>query len=224
MSAAETLSWQEAVATLTAERERAETAVRIVKRLGGPGDLTAAEIAYGDGRAETEAAIARYERQVATDRLRDLTAAYRCRVAEVGGCALRMDPYPRLEETRGVATMQCPVDGTQLVMTERSGVEIDYCPQCRGVWLDRGELDKIIERAAAQARRPARGCAAGPGAATTTRTATIPGAMARGSARASSASSSTSERRGPASRPSDHDAFRSAGPRQGPPRAGGVAD
>lgn len=43
--------------------------------------------------------------------------------------------------------MQCPVDGTQLVMTERQGVEIDYCPKCRGVWLDRGELDKIIERA-----------------------------------------------------------------------------
>lgn len=33
-------------------------------------------------------------------------------------------------------------------MTERSGVEIDYCPQCRGVWLDRGELDKILDRAA----------------------------------------------------------------------------
>ena len=44
--------------------------------------------------------------------------------------------------------MQCPIDGTQLVMTERAGVEIDYCPQCRGVWLDRGELDKIIERGA----------------------------------------------------------------------------
>jgi hypothetical protein len=43
--------------------------------------------------------------------------------------------------------MQCPVDGAQLVMTERSGVEIDYCPQCRGVWLDRGELDKIVDRA-----------------------------------------------------------------------------
>lgn len=42
--------------------------------------------------------------------------------------------------------MLCPIDGTQLVMTERQGVEIDYCPQCRGVWLDRGELDKIIER------------------------------------------------------------------------------
>ena len=50
--------------------------------------------------------------------------------------------------------MQCPVDGTQLVMTERSGVEIDYCPKCRGVWLDRGELDKIIDRSAAPA--PAR--------------------------------------------------------------------
>jgi len=44
--------------------------------------------------------------------------------------------------------MKCPIDGTQLVMTDRSGVEIDYCPECRGVWLDRGELDKIIERSA----------------------------------------------------------------------------
>lgn len=42
--------------------------------------------------------------------------------------------------------MQCPADGSTLVMSERSGIEIDYCPQCRGVWLDRGELDKIIER------------------------------------------------------------------------------
>ena len=45
--------------------------------------------------------------------------------------------------------MQCPTDGTTLTMSERSGIEIDYCPQCRGVWLDRGELDKIIERSAA---------------------------------------------------------------------------
>lgn len=44
--------------------------------------------------------------------------------------------------------MKCPIDGEALVMTDRSGVEIDYCPKCRGVWLDRGELDKIIERAA----------------------------------------------------------------------------
>ena len=43
--------------------------------------------------------------------------------------------------------MKCPIDNESLVMTERSGVEIDYCPKCRGVWLDRGELDKIIERA-----------------------------------------------------------------------------
>ncbi len=50
--------------------------------------------------------------------------------------------------------MQCPIDGTQLVMTDRSGVEIDYCPQCRGVWLDRGELDKIIERSAAISAAP----------------------------------------------------------------------
>lgn len=43
--------------------------------------------------------------------------------------------------------MNCPQCNVTLVMTERSGVEIDYCPQCRGVWLDRGELDKIIDRA-----------------------------------------------------------------------------
>lgn len=42
--------------------------------------------------------------------------------------------------------MQCPIDGETLLMTARNGVEIDYCPRCRGVWLDRGELDKIIER------------------------------------------------------------------------------
>jgi Zn-finger nucleic acid-binding protein len=47
--------------------------------------------------------------------------------------------------------MQCPTDSTTLVMSERSGIEIDYCPTCRGVWLDRGELDKIIERSAAPA-------------------------------------------------------------------------
>jgi Zn-finger nucleic acid-binding protein len=47
--------------------------------------------------------------------------------------------------------MACPVDGSTLVMSERSGIEIDYCPTCRGVWLDRGELDKIIERNAASA-------------------------------------------------------------------------
>ena len=46
--------------------------------------------------------------------------------------------------------MACPIDGTALVMSERSGIEIDYCPSCRGVWLDRGELDKIIERNASQ--------------------------------------------------------------------------
>jgi Zn-finger nucleic acid-binding protein len=46
--------------------------------------------------------------------------------------------------------MQCPTDGATLVMSERSGIEIDYCPECRGVWLDRGELDKIIERSASE--------------------------------------------------------------------------
>ncbi|NTW98838.1 MAG: hypothetical protein HGB35_02705 [Geobacteraceae bacterium] len=45
--------------------------------------------------------------------------------------------------------MKCPVcTTTDLMMSDRQGIEIDYCPQCRGVWLDRGELDKIIERTA----------------------------------------------------------------------------
>ena len=58
--------------------------------------------------------------------------------------------------------MKCPscADVT-LAMTERQGVEIDYCPQCRGVWLDRGELDKLIERAAV-APAPAPAPAAAP--------------------------------------------------------------
>jgi Zn-finger nucleic acid-binding protein len=46
------------------------------------------------------------------------------------------------------AGMPCPVCRVPLAMSERQGVEVDYCPQCRGVWLDRGELDKIIERSA----------------------------------------------------------------------------
>jgi Zn-finger nucleic acid-binding protein len=44
----------------------------------------------------------------------------------------------------------CPACRVDLVMSERQGVEIDYCPRCRGVWLDRGELDKILERSAAE--------------------------------------------------------------------------
>ncbi|QMW24572.1 zf-TFIIB domain-containing protein [Sandaracinobacteroides saxicola] len=51
--------------------------------------------------------------------------------------------------------MTCPVDGATLTMSERQGIEIDYCPTCRGVWLDRGELDKIIERANPGAPSPA---------------------------------------------------------------------
>jgi Zn-finger nucleic acid-binding protein len=44
--------------------------------------------------------------------------------------------------------MKCPTCvGTDLLMTERMGIEIDYCPKCRGVWLDRGELDKFIQKA-----------------------------------------------------------------------------
>jgi Zn-finger nucleic acid-binding protein len=51
--------------------------------------------------------------------------------------------------------MDCPVCKTvSLSMADRQGIEIDYCPQCRGVWLDRGELDKLIERASAAAPAP----------------------------------------------------------------------
>lgn len=47
--------------------------------------------------------------------------------------------------------MNCPACNVQLGIAERQGIEIDFCPNCRGVWLDRGELDKIVERANAQA-------------------------------------------------------------------------
>jgi Zn-finger nucleic acid-binding protein len=49
----------------------------------------------------------------------------------------------------------CPSCRVDLVMSERQGIEIDYCPKCRGVWLDRGELDKIIERSASEEARAA---------------------------------------------------------------------
>ena len=42
--------------------------------------------------------------------------------------------------------MNCPVDGRELQLTYRDGIELDYCPECRGIWFDRGELDKVIER------------------------------------------------------------------------------
>ena len=42
--------------------------------------------------------------------------------------------------------MQCPVCSVDLLIADRQGIEIDYCPKCRGLWLDRGELDKIMER------------------------------------------------------------------------------
>ena len=53
--------------------------------------------------------------------------------------------------------MKCPVDNIDLVIADRQGVEIDYCPQCRGVWLDRGELDKIIDRSASWTNREDKG-------------------------------------------------------------------
>lgn len=52
--------------------------------------------------------------------------------------------------------MKCPKCNQTLVMSERQGVEIDYCPDCRGVWLDRGELDKILERSGGNDSHPTR--------------------------------------------------------------------
>jgi Zn-finger nucleic acid-binding protein len=72
----------------------------------------------------------------------------------MGGAGLMTQPPNNQEPTtinqeQIINPMKCPVcNDTALVMTERQGVEIDYCPKCRGVWLDRGELDKIIERSA----------------------------------------------------------------------------
>jgi Zn-finger nucleic acid-binding protein len=50
--------------------------------------------------------------------------------------------------------MKCPINQTTLVLSERSGIEIDYCPECRGVWLDRGELDKLIDKSAVAVETP----------------------------------------------------------------------
>jgi len=56
-----------------------------------------------------------------------------------------------------MTSFTCPVDGATLVPMERQGIEIDHCPTCRGVWLDRGELEKIVERSAGPAPQPQRG-------------------------------------------------------------------
>lgn len=61
-----------------------------------------------------------------------------------------------------ISAMACPVCRVPLTMSDRQGIEIDYCPQCRGVWLDRGELDKIIERSVPAQEAPAPRAAAPP--------------------------------------------------------------
>lgn len=60
------------------------------------------------------------------------------------------------------AGLVCPSCRVSLVMSERAGIEIDYCPQCRGIWLDRGELDKIIEKSGREAAAAAAPVAAPP--------------------------------------------------------------
>jgi len=61
-----------------------------------------------------------------------------------------MSVNTRGSEVASKSNMKCPVCGVALVMSERQNIEIDYCPECRGIWLDRGELDKIIERSIPQ--------------------------------------------------------------------------
>ncbi len=78
------------------------------------------------------------------------------------------DPVPASADARPKG-MLCPVCRVDLVLADRQGIEIDYCPQCRGIWLDRGELDKIIERnssyenARSAPGTPAQGHAPAPG-------------------------------------------------------------
>jgi uncharacterized protein len=55
-----------------------------------------------------------------------------------------------MRTAEAVAAMPCPICRTGLTLSDRSGVEIDYCQTCRGVWLDRGELDKILERSSVE--------------------------------------------------------------------------
>jgi Zn-finger nucleic acid-binding protein len=75
----------------------------------------------------------------------------------------RLPKKGRLVQGR-VGAKKCPLDGEHLLMTDRNGIEVDHCPKCRGIWLDRGELDKIIAQATpakqAAAIRPERGEAA----------------------------------------------------------------
>ena len=68
--------------------------------------------------------------------------------------AIELEPKDSERKKEKVRSMLCPVCKVPLTMSERQGVEIDYCSDCRGVWLDRGELDKIIERSAAEMAPP----------------------------------------------------------------------
>lgn len=70
-------------------------------------------------------------------------------------CIMAQNPTILAEPGRVPEGLLCPHCRVDLVMTERLGVEIDYCPKCRGVWLDRGELDKIIEKTEADLQRQA---------------------------------------------------------------------
>ncbi len=62
-----------------------------------------------------------------------------------------------MEKTEALG-MQCPMCHVDLAMSERQGIEIDYCPKCRGIWLDRGKLDKILEKATAEASKTSSPC------------------------------------------------------------------
>ncbi|WP_368499874.1 DUF3093 family protein [Herbiconiux sp. A18JL235] len=74
-----------------------------------------------------------------------------------GNPAETPSPSAQIPTPKRRRRMKCPIDDTTLLISNREGIEIDYCPQCRGVWLDRGELDKIVERSAPAVAEQTRG-------------------------------------------------------------------
>ena len=108
----------------------------------GIGELTMVRSAFGDLVAHPESPPARHS----VDKERASKPPF-------GPTTNRFAPHERLP------TMHCPSCYARLEIADRSGIEIDFCPSCRGIWLDKGELDKIIERSAAnvvRASTPAR--------------------------------------------------------------------
>lgn len=105
-----------------------------------------------------DASVCRHE--VVRKEIREIGRAHPIRDVSLcnGSCFRRGDgllSHKNLPDVwTGESKMKCPVCSVELRLAERQGVEIDYCPQCRGVWLDRGELDKIIDKSAREYELP----------------------------------------------------------------------